>query len=66
MKPSELRSKNIQELRNELIALLKEQFNLRVQKGVGQNPQAHMFKNVRILIARIKTILHEKEKGSRQ
>ena len=61
MNTSELRNKTVEELNNELLALLKEQFNLRVQKGVGQNPQAHLFKKVRRQVARIKTILREKE-----
>lgn len=60
MKPSELRSKSVEELTKELIALLKEQFSLRLQKGMGQPPKAQLFKKVRADIARIKTILHEK------
>jgi large subunit ribosomal protein L29 len=61
MNTSELRNKTVEELNSELLALLKEQFNLRVQRGVGQNPQAHLFKKVRRQVARIKTILREKE-----
>ena len=63
MKATELRSKSIEELTKELLALLKEQFNLRIQKGAGQPPKSNLFKKVRLDIARIKTIL--KEKGSR-
>ena len=61
MKASELRGKSIEELKNELIALLKEQFNLRIQKGLGQSPKSHLFRKVKLDIARIKTILQEKE-----
>lgn len=61
MNTSELRSKSTEELNNELLALLKEQFNLRIQRGIGQPPQAHLFRNVRKQVARIKTILREKE-----
>ena len=61
MNTSELRSKSAEELNDELLALLKEQFNLRVQKGIGQAPQAHLFKKVRRQMARIKTVLREKE-----
>lgn len=61
MKASELRDKTVGELQSELVALLKERFNLRIQKGVGQNPQTHLFKKIRKEIARIKTILCEKE-----
>lgn len=63
MKAADLRNKSIEELTKELMALLKEQFNLRMQKGIGQPPKSHLFKKVRLAIARIKTIL--KEKGSR-
>lgn len=61
MNTSELRNKTAEELKGELLALLKEQFNLRIQRGVGQNPQSHLFKKVRRDIARVKTILSEKE-----
>lgn len=60
MKVSDLRNKSIEELKNELLSLLKEQFNLRMQKGAGQPPKAHLFKKVRQSIARIKTLLKEK------
>ena len=60
MKANDLRSKSIDELKQELIALLREQFNLRMQKGSGQAPKANLFKAVRLNIARIKTILTEK------
>lgn len=62
MKASELREKSIEELTKELLALMKERFNLRMQKGAGQTPKTHLFKKVKLGIARIKTIL--KEKGS--
>ncbi|MDR3477993.1 MAG: 50S ribosomal protein L29 [Gammaproteobacteria bacterium] len=61
MKASELRNKNAEELQSELLALLKEQFNLRMQRGLGQTPNPHLFGNVRKQIARVKTILSEKE-----
>lgn len=57
---SELRKKSTDELQKELLALLKEKFNLRIQKGTGQPPKAHLLKKVKLDIARIKTILHEK------
>jgi large subunit ribosomal protein L29 len=61
MKLNELKSKTIEELKSELLALLKEQFSLRIQKGMGQRPLAHLFKKVRRQIARVKTVLGEKE-----
>lgn len=63
MKASELRKKSVSELTKELLDLLREQFNLRVQRGMGQAPKPHLFKKVRLAIARIKTLLNEK--GSR-
>lgn len=60
MKAIDLRKKSAEELNTELLALLKEQFNLRIQRGLGQTPKPHLFKKVRLNIARIKTILHEK------
>jgi large subunit ribosomal protein L29 len=62
MKVADIRNKSIDELKSELVALLKEQFNLRMQRGMGQAPKSHLFNIVRRNIARIKTIL--KEKGS--
>lgn len=61
MKTTELRNKSEGELNTELLALLKEQFNLRIQRGVSQVAQTHLFRKVRKEIARIKTILREKE-----
>lgn len=61
MKATELRKKSVVELNNEILALLREQFNLRVQKGIGQSPLPHLFGNIRKQIARIKTILSERE-----
>lgn len=61
MKNNELTKKSIKELYSELYALLKEQFNLRMQRGAGQSAQTHLFKKVRKDIARLKTVLHQKE-----
>lgn len=60
MKADDLRKKSVEELNKEKLALLKEQFNLRIQKGAGQPPKAILFKTVRRSIARINTILTEK------
>ncbi|MFO1430961.1 MAG: 50S ribosomal protein L29 [Candidatus Competibacteraceae bacterium] len=62
MKASELRQKNVEELRQELYALLREQFNLRMQRATGQSSRNHLFKQVRRNIARVKTVLSEKAK----
>ena len=60
MKASELRTKSVEELNQELIGLRKEQFNLRMQRGAGQLANPSQFRHVQKDIARIKTILNEK------
>jgi large subunit ribosomal protein L29 len=55
-----LREKSVDELNQELNGLLREQFNLRMQKGVGQVAKPDQFKKVRRSIARVKTVLNEK------
>ena len=62
MNTNEMRQKSNSELKQELQALLKEQFNLRMQKGMGDMPRVHLLKQVRRSIARVKTILNEKER----
>jgi large subunit ribosomal protein L29 len=63
MDARELRGKDTADLRAELVARLREQFNLRMQKGSGQAPRPHLFQSVRRDIARIKTILNERLSG---
>ncbi|TVS18410.1 MAG: 50S ribosomal protein L29 [Gammaproteobacteria bacterium] len=60
MNVSDLREKSEADLRSELTKLLKEQFNLRMQKGTGQLGQTHLLGATRRDIARIKTVLREK------
>ena len=64
MKASELRTKSAAELRQELIGLLKEQFNLRMQAGGGQMPRPDQFSRVRKDIARVKTVINEQRRAS--
>lgn len=61
MKASELRSKSVEELTNDLEGLLKEQFETRMKNATGQLPKNHVFKQTRKNIARIKTLIHEKQ-----
>ncbi len=63
MKASELRQKGGEELDTLLMDLLREQFNLRMQKGSGQLTKPGRMKLVRRDIARIKTILKQKVVG---
>ncbi len=58
MKASELKSKTGLELRKELSALLREQFNLRMQKGINPDGiRPNQISNVRKNIARVKTMM---------
>ena len=62
MKASELRGKSVNELGEELTALYREQFNLRMQQG-DQNARSDQVGKVRKNIARIKTVLNEKNRA---
>ena len=64
MKASDLRNKDDAALEKELDALLKEQFNLRMQRGSGQIVKPHDFSRVRRDIARIRTIMTENANGA--
>ena len=63
MNASELRQKSSDELKTELDGLLREQFNLRMQKGSGQLSRPDQVRKVRRDIARIKTVMNEKTKA---
>jgi large subunit ribosomal protein L29 len=63
MKASELREKSVEELQTDLQELYKNQFNYRMQKGTGQLGQVHLIGETRRDIARIKTIITEKQKS---
>ncbi|WEK05848.1 MAG: 50S ribosomal protein L29 [Candidatus Devosia phytovorans] len=60
MKSSDVRSKTADELKDQLVDLKKEQFNLRFQRATQQLEKPAQVKKVRRDIARIKTILGEK------
>jgi len=64
MKAEELRSDDVAALKQRLLDLLKEQFNLRMQHATGQLTQNHKVKQVKRDIARIKTVIGQKEKGA--
>ena len=63
MKADELRAKSAAELNTLLLDKRKEQFNLRMQRGSGQQIRANQVRETRRDIARIKTILGQKETG---
>ncbi|MFD2263014.1 50S ribosomal protein L29 [Lacibacterium aquatile] len=60
MKASDVRTKSEDQLKDELVNLKKEQFNLRFQAASGQAENTSRVKQVRRDIARIKTVLAEK------
>ncbi|HEY8010569.1 MAG TPA: 50S ribosomal protein L29 [Rudaea sp.] len=60
MELKDLRKQSAQDLNEQLIELRREQFNLRMQKGAGQQTQTHHFKRVRREIAQVKTLLGQK------
>ncbi|MEH6358912.1 MAG: 50S ribosomal protein L29 [Pseudomonadales bacterium] len=60
MKATELRDKSAEDLNKQLLELLREQFNLRMQNSTGQLGQPHLLKAVRRDIARVKSVLTEK------
>jgi large subunit ribosomal protein L29 len=60
----ELRGKSVAQLAEELAALRKEQFNLRMQQAVGQLKQSNLVGGVRKKIARVKTIMQQAKSGA--
>lgn len=60
MNAQELRDKTPDQLRDELVNLKKESFNLRFQQATGQMENTARMRQVRRDTARVKTILNEK------
>lgn len=60
MKASELKSKSVADLQQELLSLSKEQFGLRMQVATQQLSNTSQLSKVRRNIARVKTVLTEK------
>jgi len=60
MKAQDLLGKTPSELKDDLISLKKEQFNLRFQKAAGQLENTARERQVRHDIARIKTVMSSK------
>ncbi|MGU1756244.1 50S ribosomal protein L29 [Pseudomonas aeruginosa] len=59
MKANELREKSVEQLNEQLLGLLRDQFNLRMQKAAGQLGQSHLLSQVKRDIARVKTVLNQ-------
>ncbi len=64
MKASALRARSLEELRQDLRGLLREQFNLRMQRGSGQLSRPSQMGQVRRDIARVMTVMHQKTTGA--
>lgn len=64
MKASELRAKNLDDLNQELNALVEEQFKLSLQRATGQLSKPHLISKVRRNIARVKTVIHQQSQVS--
>lgn len=62
MKAQELRQKNVAELNDELKNLVQESFKLKMKHGSGQLAQHHSLRENRRSIARVKTLIHEKQR----
>lgn len=59
---NELKNKSVTELNENLLALLKQQCMLRMQKGLGEDPKPHLFKQLKKQIAQVKTLINEKSR----
>ena len=65
MKPQKIRELGPDELRGKEKELQEQLFRLRLQKSVGQLENALKLREVRRDIARVKTVLREKQAGER-
>ena len=66
MKAEDLRGRTTDELKDQLLALKKEQFNLRFQRASGQLENTARVGTVRRDIARIKTVLGQRVSAGAQ
>lgn len=60
MKADELKAKSPDQLRDQLVALKKEAFNLRFQKATNQLENTARIRQVRRDVARVNTVLNQK------
>ncbi len=63
MSAADLRQKTEDELKDAILALRKEAFNMRFQRANGQLENTAHVRKVRRSIAQLKTILNEKKAG---
>jgi large subunit ribosomal protein L29 len=60
MKASELKTKSVANLHEELLSLIKAQFGMRMQMATQQMTNTSELRKLRRDVARIKTVLTEK------
>ena len=61
MKPSDIRALSEDQMKDELVKLKKEQFNLRFQRATGQRDNTARVRQIRRDVARIQTIARVKQ-----
>jgi len=66
MELKDLRKQSPQDLNDQLLELRREQFNLRMQRGAGNQTHTHHFKRVKREIAQIKTLLGQKSSDAKK
>ncbi|MBL8701151.1 MAG: 50S ribosomal protein L29 [Alphaproteobacteria bacterium] len=64
MKIADIRSKTVDQLKDDLTNLRKEQFNLRFQRASGQLENVSRIRIVRRDIAKIMTVLAQRQRQS--
>ncbi len=64
MDASELRTMTPDQLREQLVQLKKEAFNLRFQRATGQLESPARMRSVRRDVARVKTVLNEMSRAA--
>ena len=64
MSVEDFRAKSDDQLKDSLVDLKKEQFNLRFRRATGQVEDTSRNRTIRRDIARVKTVLTERAKGA--
>ena len=60
MQAQELKEKTPEQLKEQLVSLKKEAFNLRFQQATGQMESTARMRQVRRDVARVKTVINQK------
>ncbi len=61
MKLQEMREKTVEELNNAVVDYKKQLFDLRVQKSLHKLENTAQIRQVKTLIAQVKTVIREKQ-----